>query len=98
MAFGSRGSIEKGQRFGVKVGDSREDAINHLENSDFRDVTLLGPPINANSQPCGGVVYADDNRVDYFSDETWRSGAICLVSKNEIVVRMSWDYGFLGGL
>jgi hypothetical protein len=94
VAFGGRGSIEKGQKFGVKIGDSRKDAIAHLEDSEFLDVTLLGS-INDNPQLCDGVVYDDDFRVDIFLDETWRSGAICLVSQDGIVVRMSWNYGFM---
>lgn len=95
VALGGRGSIEKGHKFGVNIGDLREDAITRLENSDFLDVTLLLVSIRENPQLCQGVVYADDIKVDIFSDETWRSGAICLASKDEIVVKISWDYGFM---
>jgi len=91
--FGSRGNIEEGKKFGIKIGDSRVNVISHLEKSNFENITS-DQPLNSNPQECHFIVYADDIKVDVFWDASWRRGIICVASQDGIVVRMSWDYAF----
>jgi len=87
-AFGSTGNIEVGKKFGVAVGDIREDAILHLKKLGLE--TAIFP----NRQSCLGIIYDEDIRINILQDNSWRQGTVCIASKNEIVISLSWHYSF----
>jgi len=96
-ALGSRGYIDNGSKFGVKIGSSYLEAKQGLLS---RGLILYDPMegqklSETGTQRCHGQEYADNITLEGFSDHSWRRGIICVASKDGKVIRLSWHYGML---
>lgn len=93
-AFGSYGYTEQGQKFGVQIGSDRQNAIDFLINRGLIDISTLGfvKETSDDPQSCLGRKYANDTMVDILWDRSWRQGTICLASKSDVIVSVSWQY------
>ena len=70
------GPIEKGARYGVKVGAPLEDAVAKLES-----YSLVRETPGSRSR-CMGLYDRENGQLHRFVDDSWRSGVICIASEN----------------
>lgn len=96
--FGGIGNIEKGEKFGISIGEKRTISHERLNSLGFEQYELgkYKNPDDKNDNSCHGRVYTKDIVVEAFTDKSWRGGTLCLASKDGIIVSLSWDYGFVG--
>ena len=82
----SSGNIVYGEALGISIGESRENAIARLEDSGLilreQTKTILCRPSKGDE----GVTY------DLLRDSSWRSGMVCLGSKEDRIVRIVWRF------
>ena len=89
-ALFASGPIEKGGRYGVKVGSSLQDATAKLE-----DYGLVRGTLTSRSR-CLGLYDSDNVQLHVFIDYSWRRGTICIASEDGMVTGI--DSHFTMGL
>lgn len=93
-AFGVRDSIENGTKFGLTIGDSKQEVIDYLTARELTDGTTLGiNEAHYNPQSCHNHIYSDEFEVQVWDDNSWRRGVICVAFLDGKLSRMSWYYG-----
>jgi hypothetical protein len=86
--LGSEGSIDSGSKFGLEIGMLRSDADAILNT---RGLELVESFYGGS---CLNRSYPDDQRIEVWSDDSWRRGTICLASKNDTVDSIGWFYSW----
>lgn len=87
------GTVEEGEKFGVRIGMSVEEANERVQAGGFRRLSF-----RAESEPasCGGPsvnrVIEDHEAARVYVDDSWRRGALCLISRDDQVVAIVWSY------
>jgi hypothetical protein len=95
-AFGSKGYIEQGEKFGLTIGDSKQEVIEYLVAKGLLDVTKIEIRLTGhNPQRCHGHIYGDEYIVQVWSDSSWRRGIICAAFIDGKLVHLSWLYSML---
>ncbi len=94
-AFGSRGFEDNGSKFGIEIGSQYSEAEQHLLSKGLVPYDLeYNPKVSkAGIKKCHGHEYPDDVYLQAFDDDSWRRGIICVASKDNKVIRLSWHYG-----
>jgi len=93
-AFGTRGHLEQGERFGISIGDSKLEVADYLATRGLIDGTTLGiNETHYNPQSCHNHTYGDEYEIQIWDDNSWRRGVICVAFFDGKLARMSWDYG-----
>jgi hypothetical protein len=78
------GVVDHGEKFGVSVGESREMARGSLLSGGFG---FEGSQVGGR---CVRHAYEPTEMVDVFSDRSWRSGTVCVISRDSRVVAVDW--------
>jgi len=96
-AFGSSGIIDNGSKFGIEIGSSYSEAKQHLLSQGLVPYDIeYNPKVRATGiKQCHGRKYPDNVFLQAFDDDSWRRGIICVASKNDKVIKISWHYGML---
>lgn len=93
-AWGSRGYIENGTKFGLSIGENKQKVIDYLTDKGLTDGTTLGANYtDYNPQQCLGRIYRDEYEVQIWDDNSWRRGIICVAFLDEKLIRLNWEYG-----
>lgn len=87
FVFNPIGYREHGSAFSVTVGQSRPEAVNILKSNIALSLYESRPGYH-----CLTRRYNQQMDLDIFQDNSWRRGAICLVSSGGIVSEIIWDY------
>lgn len=83
------GYVETGGRFGVAVGMNVEEARLHLGRRGWREMSSAIPFPRGR---CLGRAPRSEDVVFRFTDESLRSGAICLFATDGKVRAMAWSF------
>lgn len=95
-AFGSKGSIEQGEKFGISIGSNKQDTIDYLTARGLIDETAVGiNETHYNPQSCYNYIHGAEYEVELWADDSWRRGSICVAFIDGKLARMSWLYGML---
>ena len=86
--FQSYGHVVTGERLGVRVGMSLEEASAHL----VRQGLVPVPEYDRQVRSCGGRMVASQEEVRSFADNTWRHGGVCLFVTSGRVVAIGWSF------
>ena len=79
------GYVESGSVFGIRVGETEQ----HLSKE-----ILEGWRYNytENGGNCGLRRYPENVKLRLYSDDSWRSGALCIAIRNGKVISIQWIY------
>lgn len=95
-ALGSEGYIEKGTKFGLTIGDRKQEITEHLVTRGLVDESTSGAnETGYNSQSCLLHIYPSKYEVQVWGDDSWRRGTICIAFLDGKLARMSWHYNML---
>ena len=87
---GSSGHIERGRRFGITVGESRETAASALRRRHIESVEPTSDFHGCFLQPA-----PPESEVSLYHDNSWRKGVICLITVDDKVTMIRWHYDWL---
>ena len=91
--FYPEGFIEKGKKFGLEIGHSKEIVTERILDRGLIDRTGLGAnETGYNLQSCHLHIYEDRYEVQLWVDKSWRKGTICVAFLDGKLARMSWWY------
>jgi hypothetical protein len=86
LFINSDGYIEQGKKFGVEIGSPLATGVQQL----------ISNGLKLYSETDGGVCASRQFEPDYtltvFSDRSWRKGGVCLISKEQKIIAISWSY------
>jgi len=93
-AFGSQGYIENGSKFGIEIGSPYLEAKQNLlvKGLVVLNISYHRKLSKTGAQNCHGHEYPDNVKLEAFHDDSWRRGVICIASKDNKVIRLSWHY------
>ena len=80
------GFVKEGAKFGVQIGQPADTAQASLAKMGWKFSEIL------DGHECLSKNYPDGVRVELYEDRTWRSGSLCLASKDNRVLSIEWDY------
>lgn len=89
---GSRGEIRSGERFGVRTGATRENAIEWLRSIGFATINTPRPK----DARCLDLEPGEVEDVAF--DSSWRNGVVCIASRDGRISAMSWSFYPFGNL
>jgi len=89
---GSRGEIRGGERFGVRIGSNRENAIERIRSIGFDTINTPRPE----DARCLDLESGEIEDVAF--DSSWRNGVVCVASRGGRISAISWNFYPFGNL
>lgn len=88
-----KGQFDVGTRFGIDIGEDVGSVNQKLLKNGLK-YDEFATTFNNNTTPknCHGYTYAESDEIIIYVDDSWRSVIVCIISKENRLIAMSWFF------